>query len=306
MISIKKPPHDLPLSLPSTTSLRCFESAARHQSYTAAAQELCTTQSAVSKTIKELEKQLGIRLFLREGRGVTLTPAGQRFAEDVAKDLANLQRSVHKAVSAGDSGIALSVATLPTFANHWLIPRLPDFFARHPAIQLNLSTRLNPFAFDEEPFDLAFHYGIDNWPNTRMVRLFGESMVPVCSSAFYRKHQLDNVNHHLTMPLLHLQSRPFAWRDWFAKTHQGDTPSLQGQHLDQHSMVLAAAVAGLGAAILPQDFITQHLEDGTLQRIDGPHLTTEKSYYLVLPIRGCRPRTQAFEQWVRSWAQPVE
>lgn len=288
--------------LPSLTNLRCFERAAHHQSFTAAAEELGMTQSAVSKKIRELETDLGIDLFQRAGRGVTLTQAGKSFAANLEHDLANIQNTIRKAVSSGSGKVTLSIATLPTFANRWLIPRLPDFLARHSEIEVSFSTRMEPFDFGREPFDLAIHYGLDNWPNTRMTRLFEEKMVPVCSPRFFEEHALQNPAHVLKMPLLHLQSRPDVWSDWFAKAALGDISRREGRYFDQYSMIITAAIADLGAAVIPLAMITRELSDRQLMRIDGPALTTEKSYYVVRPHGKVGAHIHSFENWIREEA----
>jgi LysR family glycine cleavage system transcriptional activator len=288
------------MRLPSLTHMRCFESAARHQNFTAAGEELGLTQSAVSKKVKELESVLGFELFQRVGRGVVLTPAGQGLATDLAQDLGSLKASLQKAVAAGAGRSALRIAVLPTFANRWLIPRLPDFFARHPEIELNFTTRLEPFDFSRTSFDLAIHYGLDNWPGTLMTELFGEQMIPVCAPDFFAAQDLAGNPNWPGVPLLHLESREEAWRDWFARAGIIGAPRQDGRYFDQHSMVIAAAVAGLGAAIVPYDMVDQEIASGELMRIPGPHLTSRKRYYFVRPYGAAPKPVQRFEAWLRK------
>ncbi|WP_417701423.1 LysR substrate-binding domain-containing protein [Pseudophaeobacter sp.] len=286
------------MRLPSLTHLRCFDSAARHQSFTAAGEEIGLTQSAISKKVKELEVDLGFALFQRVGRGVVLTPAGAGLAADLAQNLGALRNTVQKAVAAGGGRSALRIAVLPTFANRWLIPRLPDFFARHPEIELNLSTRLQPFDFARDSFDLAIHYGRDNWPGARMVALFGEQMVPVAAPQLYADHALDDRASLPLVPLVHLDSRSGAWGDWFREAEVDGQPRQDGRYFDQYSMVIGAAVAGLGAAIVPFDMIAQELEAGTLKQLPGPGLRSNKQYYLVRPHGGAAEPVQQFEAWI--------
>lgn len=239
-------------------------------------------------------------LFQRAGRGVVLTPAGQNFARDVSHDLDQLESSLLKAVSAGAGKSALSIAILPTFANLWLIPRLPEFQAQNPSIQVNLSTRLEPFEFDREPFDLAFHYGLDNWPGMKMLRLFGETMVPVCAPAFYDLYKLDDPRNLLEAPLLHLQSRPAVWSDWLTDAGLASSQRHSGQTFDQYSMIISATLASLGAAVLPIRMIERELKLGQLRQIDGPTLATEKSYFLVRPYQTNSKAADLFTQWIKT------
>ncbi|MEW2914695.1 LysR substrate-binding domain-containing protein [Leisingera sp. JC11] len=288
------------MRLPSLTHLRCFESAARHQSFTAAGEELGLTQSAVSKKVKELEADLGFDLFQRAGRGVVLTPAGQGLAADLELDLAGLRATLQKAAAAGAGRSALRIAVLPAFANLWLIPRLPDFFERHPKVELSFSTRLEPFDFARENFDLAVHYGLDNWPGTHMAPLFGEEMVPVCAPGFYAAHQLELAANLAQAPLLHLESRAGSWAEWFERAGLAGAPRQDGRYFDQHSMVIAAAAAGLGAAIVPYDMVAREIAAGDLLRIPGPELVSRKRYYLVRPHGPVPEAVQKLESWMRK------
>ena len=131
--------------IPSMSAIRSFEAAARHQSFTLAATELNLTQSAVSRQVKEMEQIVGAQLFRRTGREVILTRAGTRLASDLSSELDNISSVMMRAVSAGNMNSTLRVATLPTFATLWLIPRLPGFFRKHPDIEISFSTRLEPF-----------------------------------------------------------------------------------------------------------------------------------------------------------------
>lgn len=286
------------MRLPSLTHLRCFEAAARHQSFTAAGEEIGLTQSAVSKKLKELETDLGFELFQRVGRGVVLTVAGAGLASDLAQDLRGLHNSLQKAVAAGAGRSTLRLAVLPTFANRWLIPRLPDFFADHPDIELNLSTRLEPFDFARDPFDLAIHYGSDNWPGARMLELFGEQMIPVAAPGFFVTFDLQSSDRLPEVPLVHLDSRSDAWGDWFREAGLAEQPRQDGRYFDQYSMVIGAAVAGLGAAIVPFDMVSEELASGALKQLPGPSLRSHKRYYLVRPHGAAAEPVQRFETWV--------
>ncbi|OIQ32696.1 MAG: transcriptional regulator [Roseobacter sp. MedPE-SWchi] len=286
------------MRLPSLTHLRCFESAARHQSFTAAGEEIGLTQSAVSKKVKELEADLGFALFQRVGRGVVLTDAGAGLAADLAQDLGALRTSVQKAVAAGAGRSALRIAVLPTFANRWLIPRLPDFFARHPEIELSLSTRLDPFDFARDPFDLAIHYGRDNWPGARMVELFGDQMVPISAPEFYASYGLTDLTAMEDVPLVHLESRSEVWANWFQEAGIKGQPRQDGRYFDQYSMVIGAATAGLGAAIVPFDMVSDELDCGALVQLPGPVLGSAKRYYLTRPHGAATDAVQKFETWI--------
>ena len=293
-------------ALPGLSSLRCFESAARHLSFTSAAEELRITQSAVSKKVRELESVIGVTLFIRAGRGVALTAAGETLARTISFDLAKIQTSVEGAIAAAKGKQVLSIATLPTFANLWLIPLLPGFAADHQDVEVHLNTRMDPFDFDADSCELAIHYGLENWPNTRMTRLFGEIMIPVCSPEFFEKFGLSDQGRLITAPLLHLKSRPQAWEEWLGKLGQSDVPQRHGLRLDQYSMVISAALAGLGAAIVPASMVGRELSSNSLVRVEGQPLTSEKSYFLVRPHGPQSEPARRFENWIRKQVRNTE
>lgn len=284
---------------PNLTTLTCFEAAARHESFTDAAQELGMTQSAVSKAVRELEAGLGLKLFRRVGRGVRLTTIGQSYAADTSLDLQHLETSRLKAISAGQSKRLLRIATLPSFANSWLIPKLPKFLIQHPDIELDFATRLEPFDFDESPFDLAFHYGIQNWPGCQMVALFSEEMIPVCAPALFQDYELSNPNAIVGAPLLHLTSRPEAWSDWLDFAGIQGSPQPTGMRFDQFSMLINAATSGIGIALVPMHMVAHELGTGLLTRLPGGALATDKAYHIVHPPGETSIPAKQFIRWLQ-------
>jgi LysR family glycine cleavage system transcriptional activator len=285
--------------LPSHAILRSFECAARQESFTKAAEELHLTQSAISRQVKELEEIIGIDLFRRVGRRVVLTESGKNLAKELAADLENIRQTVVRAIAAGNQTASLRIAVLPTFASRWLIPRLPRFSALHPEISINLSTRLKPFDMTRERFDIAIHYGTDDWPDTNMVRIFEEEMVVACSPKFQQKHRIDDPAQLQNLPLLHLATRPLAWADWFQKSRITDKQAFAGQHFDQFSMLISGAVASLGAALLPRYMIENELEVHKLIQISPVTLRTQNGYFVVTSAGRGLPHVEAFSKWIK-------
>lgn len=289
-------------TLPSLAALRAFECAARHGSFTLAAEELHLTQSAVSRQVKELEAQLGFSLFRRNGRRVALTDAGGEFSRALAVDLNRLKQTVSRAITAGNARTSLRIATLSTFASRWLIPRLPEFEAKFPEVEISLSTRLRPFSFDDERFDLAIHHGGADWPDTQMARLCGEEILAVAAPTFLREHGLENAQATkiVAAPLLHLETRPGQWSGWL-RLQGVDVPDFpRGRLFDQFSMIISAATHGLGAALLPRYLIENELESGMLCTIPGKPMVTENAYWIVTPAGIASPVAQAFARWVKT------
>ncbi|MCX7561284.1 LysR family transcriptional regulator [Sulfitobacter sp. F26204] len=286
--------------LPSNAVLRSFECAARHESFTLAAEELHLTQSAVSRQVKELEDIIGTALFRRVGRRVVLTRAGRNLADDLSVDLENIRQTVLRAISAGAAGAAIRVATLPAFASRWLIPRLSEFTALHKGIEISFATRLEPFDMSRESFDLAVHFGREDWPGTDMQRLCSETMVAVASPGFKARYGLQSIADLAQVPLLHLETRPTIWEEFFAKAGVTDRRVGAGQYFDQFTLVIAGAVASLGAALLPTYLIEQERADGSLVLLDDMTITTGNNYYLVTPAKTESAHVTKFVTWMKS------
>ncbi|WP_076997570.1 LysR substrate-binding domain-containing protein [Variovorax sp. KK3] len=293
--------------LPSTQALICFEAAARHESYTRAAQELALTQSAVSRQITALEDFLGMALFRRTRHGVALTPAGADYARQISRQLDSMERDTLDAMARQGIGGALQLAAVPTFATRWLIPRLPDFADRHPDITVHIETRTRPFLFNETPFDAAVYTGTPaqaaNWAGTRAVLLLHEDVLPVCSPTLLgAKAQLSPAA-IARMPLLQQSTRPDGWHQWFDAQKVDAPRARSGPRYELFSMIAVAAAHGLGIALMPRMLIGPELERGELVVACDRPLRAERGYYLVTPASGDeRPALMAFSEWLTAEA----
>lgn len=291
---------------PKISTLICFEAAARHESFTAAAEELGTTQSAVSKSVRDLEAAMAVQLFRRVGRGIKLSSVGREYAADTAQDLQRLEHSRHRAVLSAHGKHLLRIATLPTFTNLWLVPRLPEFLATHPDIELEFSTHLLPFDLTQGAIDLAFHYGHQNWADTQMIRLFGEEMIPVCTPEFFAANNLADPQALTQARLLHMASRPKAWMGWFERSGLEAGPGSSGVTFDQYAMVINAALAGTGAAIVPLRMVASELQSGRLVKFDTEALKSDAAYYIVHPAGQMSKTARSFVNWVRGFASDTQ
>lgn len=293
--------------IPSTQALICFEAAARHESYTRAAQELALTQSAVSRQITALEGFLGMALFRRTRHGVALTPAGADYARQIARQLDTMERDTLDAMARQGLGGSLQLAAVPTFATRWLIPRLPDFAARHPDITVHIETRTRPFLFNETPFDAALYTGTPaqtaNWAGTRSTALFNEDVLPVCSPALIAPRGQVSPAAVARLPLLQQSTRPEGWRQWF-DAQQVDAPRAHsGPRYELFSMLATAAAHGLGVALMPRMLIEAELARGELVVACDRPLRGERSYFLVAPAaQDERPALSFFRDWLLAQA----
>jgi len=279
--------------IPSLQALACFDAAARQQSYTRAAQELALTQGAVSRQISALEGFVGVALFRRTRHGVLLTDAGRDYAAQVASRLAALERDTLDLMSQQGRSQVLHLAAFPTFATRWLIPRLPSLVQRHPGLTLHLDTRTRPFLFADTPFDGALVAAspeqLSQWPGTRALRLLDEDVWPVCAPALLAGQRCLTAQDIATQVLLQQSTRPDAWRQWFQAQGADAAQAWAGPRLELFSMTAAAAVSGLGVALLPRLLIEQELADGSLVLASEQPLPTQRAYYLVSPERSLDP-----------------
>ncbi len=289
--------------IPGTELLIAFETAARHQSFTRAAEELSLTQSAVCRQILSLESMLGVQLFNRIKKRVTLSEAGQIYARQIRENLTRIEHDTLSLMAHRGSGGVLELAVIPTFATSWLIPRLGDLHALHPAITLDLSARAEPFMFTDTPFDAAIHFGDPMWPGAITERLFGEEMIPVCSPDLLGGKTLISPEDMESMPLLHQSSRPDAWRDWFEAAGFGHVNAMGGARYELFSMLVEAAKVGMGVALVPRFFVLNELASGRLIMPSPVVLRSRRSYYLVYPENKQESvPLQVFSEWLRKQA----
>lgn len=287
--------------LPSTTALVAFEAAARHQSFTLAADELALTQSAVCRQIAALEAALAVKLFRRTRRGVVLTPPGAAYARKVAARLAALEADALDLRAGGGERQVIELAVVPTFATRWLLPRLNDLAGAAPALQLNLHVRTRPFLFDGSGIDAAIYAGDGHWAGCRCRRLMGERLVPVCSPVLLRERLRGGAADAVALgrlPLLQQTTRPDAWRRWFAQAGVEVDGDLQGPRYELFSMSIAAAVQGLGVALVPEMFVADELAQGRLVQPAPLAFDSDRSYYLVVPEDDAPPALLEFGAWL--------
>ena len=285
-------------------ALVAFESAARHQSFTRSADELALTPSAIGRQIAALEDYVGLALFNRVKRRVSLTEIGAAYAREVRENLDRIERDTLGVATRRGAEGTLELAVIPTFATRWLIPRLPDFYARHGHITLNLTTRAEPFLFTDTPFSAAIHFGNPVWPGTITDHLFGEEMVPVCSARLLAGAATLAPAQLLRLPLLHQSARPDAWRQWLLQAGVQDGDCMRGQRYELFSMLVEAARAGLGVALVPRFFVQAELARGGLVIPNAMSLHNDKGYYLAYPeTKQNAPLLQAFRGWLLGIAR---
>jgi len=289
--------------IPSTAMLVAFESAARHQSFTKAAEELALTQSAICRQIAGLEAFLGIELFRRTRRGVRLTEDGLSYSRRIAIQLDAVERDT-LAVMGQQGSTSLELAVVPTFATQWLLPRLKDFQRLHPEVTVNLTTNTRPFLFADTAFDAALYYGDDGWPGTESHFLMRENLVPVCSPELIAPRLQLEAHEIAALPLLQQSTRPYVWRQWFGSLGLEIEGDMRGPRYELFSILAQAAMHGMGLALIPPLLIRRELEEGRLIVPIRHTYMNDKAYYLIVPERKAESAAlRAFRDWLAEEAR---
>lgn len=294
----------------SLDTLRIFESAARHSSFTAAAIELGTTQPAVSQQIKRLEAQLKLRLFDRVYRGIALTEAGNRLYQQVADGLQCFENGLLDATDHGHHEV-LQVATDFAFAAYWLMPRLHRFHQANPHVDVSIVTGERTHAMLRSDTDIAILFGDGRVPgHAKSQWLFNEEVFPVCSPGLLKGHTLPLSAATLrNLPLLHLRSgqgnRWFDWAGLFRALNISSAPAPGQLRFDNYTLLIQAAIGGQGVAIGWRHLVDNLLEQGLLCRPIVASVHSPLGYHLLLPPRKRRGRMiERFVEWLMTEQAP--
>lgn len=291
--------------MPALDLFRGFEAAARHLSFTRAAEELFLTQSAVSRQIQALEAGLGVELFVRRNRGLALTAAGEQMQRAVQEALQTLRDAVRR-ITPDPRQILVTVTSSVSFCSLWLIPRLAAFRKRHPQVDVRISADNQVLDLDRERIDIAIRYCPVAKAPPASIRMFGEEILPVCSPALMkdRSRPLKAVADLQRHVLLHLDEsdRPIPWLTWgvwlesVAMADLKPAGSLRFSHYDQ---VINAAVGGQGVALGRRPLVKNFIEEGSLAVPFQLGAVTDRAYYIVrTAATAARGEVTDFVDWL--------
>ena len=289
----------MPTRLPPLNALRTFEAAARHLSFTKAADELFVTQAAVSHQIRTLEEHLGTALFRRMNRALMLTDEGQALLPAVREAFDLLSAGVRR-VQDLCSGGALTISTTPSFAASWLVGRIARFQALHPEIELQLSATPRLVDFAREDIDCGIRYGMGDWPSLVTQRLFQTALVPVCSPLLLDgPNALRRPQDLMRHTLLHTLDEPDDWRLWLRAAGVEGVDPTRGLKFDSMTLVVQAAISGAGVGIGRRQLVEAELAAGRLAAPFDLELPEEAAYYFVAPAAMAdQPKVIAFRTWL--------
>jgi DNA-binding transcriptional LysR family regulator len=285
----------MPQLLPPLNALRAFESAARHLSFTRAADELHVTQAAISHQVKALEERLGIKLFRRLPRRLLLTDEGQALLPDLRDAFNRVALAVERISARGATGL-LTVSSMTTIVMTWLVPRLPRFQAAHPEIDVRLTTTQRLVDFAREDVDAAIRFGTGKWPGAKAERMFGEVLTPLAGRRLIDK--IRQPNDLRSLPLLRTTEED-EWPIWFAAAGVKAIDGMRGPIFDSTLIAVQAAIDGLGIVMGPPTLFADEIAAGRLFQPFPLAVGTGKSYWLVVPEHTAdRPKVKAFRDWV--------
>jgi LysR family glycine cleavage system transcriptional activator len=284
------------MRLPPLTTLPVLEAAARLGSYSLAAEELHVTHGAVSHQIRSLEDHLGVKLFVRQGRGVALTAEGARFAEAVRLSLEMVNDAVEEIRPAARAN-KLVISVLPSFCSRWLMPRLGRFLEQNPSLQVSVEATPDIANFVTDGVDVGIRFGRGHWPGLHAQHLANDSYFAVASPRF-RGGKLPRKPADLAkLPLF--QAQTGYWERWFAEAGLRCEPILHPIDYNDAAMFLQQASAGEGIALTRRSLVEADLKAKRLVKLFDIEFPSESSYWLVcLPGCAAAPRIRAFREWM--------
>jgi LysR family transcriptional regulator, glycine cleavage system transcriptional activator len=284
--------------LPPLNAIKAFEAAARLASFTRAAEELNVTHGAVSRQVRLLEDWLGVRLFLRTSRNAVPTQAGTELLAEAGPALDHLAAVSRRMQNRARACGLLHVSALPTFAMRWLIPRLPDFQADHPGLELRIVTASTPaeqFRMDVD----AVISGPSRQPGWVGTRFLGEARLPVLSPDLMKKCPLQTPADLERHTLLHAATLREAWPRWLAAANVPDLKPARDQVFEHFYFAIQAALEGLGVIMGPLALISDELRAGRLLAPIREPATRTRGYFVYAPEPSSEaPAVAALRQWL--------
>lgn len=285
-------------------ALRAFEASARHLSFVKAATELSVTPAAVSHQVKRLEEYLGFPLFRRRSRGLVLVESGQLLLSDLREVFLSLDNAMERVMGSDLQG-SLTLSVAPTFAVMWLIPRLQKFYALHADIDVRISTSLGLVDFQRDDFDAAIRLGSGEWFGLETIKLFDESVTPMCSPSLLEGPNAirtpDDLSKHV---LLHNHSMDYdpeapTWESWLQAAGAEQVDASRGNHFSLPDHGLQASIDGAGIVLGWRALSKPDVEAGRVVEPFDLALSLGSSFYLTYPeAHTHRPNISVFRDWL--------
>lgn len=289
------------MRIPPLKSIIAFECIARTKSVNRAADELGLTASAVSHQLGNLESMIGHPLFQRTGRGLILTPTGERYLSDVTGSLVDLSRATERASSRKEVDI-LRVHSSPSFGLMWLLPRLSSFQESNGDVQLNVACSYEDVSFSNGYYDIDIRHGHGGWNNFEVKTVRGEFIAPLTSPQYLRRHPVAAPEDLLGHRLIYSETPLVQWRQWFGRHGVVGPTKTFDFSFDRSYMSIETAALGLGIALESTMMAAKKIREGTLVRIfDNSYAVEVAAHHLVYPGQNSElPRVAKFLSWIEK------
>jgi LysR family glycine cleavage system transcriptional activator len=286
--------------MPPLNHLRAFEAAARHESFTRAADELNVTQGAVSRHIRTLEDYLGYELFDRDSGGVHLTASGRHYAETLTRAFDDISKAT-EILDQDRRRIVLEIRGYTNFLVRWLLPKLPAFQALHPQIEIKLSTGRDDIAFGKDGPDVAIRHGHGQWEGTLADMLFEDELVPNCSPSLLRTMRLREPEDLLRCTVYHSRLRRHEWPRWFSLVSKQPFAPEREVYTEDLAIAHQCVLAGMGIGLGQRNYIAEDIAAGRLTVPFDVPLKRKAGFYFVYPESHRKsPKVIAFREWILS------
>ncbi|MFZ6654315.1 transcriptional regulator GcvA [Undibacterium sp. TJN19] len=282
--------------LPNLAALRAFEAAARHQNFSRAAEEIHLTHGAISHQVRALEEELGVSLFVRNGKRIAITPDGEQFAATIRQALQSLGEAAEQ-LKTRNKQKRLGITALPSFAARWLSPRLGRFIEHYPDLEVSLQSSNHLTDYNRESIDIGIRFGLGNYPGMVSELLMGDYYYPVASPCFHGGQLPQTPAELAEMQLLRCDGEP--WEPWFRAAGLDNDEPIGGLVFQDSSMLARAAVDGQGIALGRHVIVHSDIQAGLLKRLFSIDVPCEVAYYLVYPPNALlKPQVKAFREWL--------
>ncbi|VVD84396.1 Glycine cleavage system transcriptional activator [Pandoraea eparura] len=282
--------------LPNLSALRAFEAAARLESFSRAAEELFVTHGAISHQIRALEQELGTTLFARNGKRISITPAGRQYAASIRTALGDIAQATRKLQAGTRSERRLVLTTMPSFASRWLTPRIGRFIDRHPELEVELRCSAQLVDFERDDVDVALRMGKGNWPGLHIEKVLDDVFFPACSPTYNNGRLPQTAEEFGRSTLLRSEGEP--WAPWFAAAGFDLPEPTQGMMYEDSGMLSQAAIVGQGLALVRRSLAVGDIMAGRLVRLSDVDTPCDWDYYFVCPPAVLQTqRVQAFRTW---------
>ncbi|HLU92047.1 MAG TPA: transcriptional regulator GcvA [Pedomonas sp.] len=288
-------------------ALRVFDAAARHLSFTKAADELAVTPAAVGQHIRALEDLLGVILFKRLGRNLALTPEAERSLPPLREGFLKFEEAV-RTLQAAQTSKSLTISVPPSFAAKWLVPRIERFAEAHPDMQVRIFAAMQLVDFNQENIDLAIRFGRGDYPDLMSEKLLDEHVFPACAPSLLERYKINTAADLVNLPLIHDEAADVDdgcpnWAMWMKAAGVDHPDPERGIHFNQSSLAIEAAMAGKGVVLAKAAIAAADIEAGRLVRLFNSTHAVEFGYHLVAPEPQWRQKkVQTFIKWVKEEA----